>query len=201
MKKARRNAGYTAAVRQRGAVLIVGMIMLLLLTLLGVAGMRDTLLQEKMTGNMRDRETAFQSAEAALREAEGRISGSTKITMTNGTSGLYARATLTDLYRTYSNAAVSETKYWKTYSWINNGACTNSVQYSASNTSGQLPNVAQQPCYVIEELPGAMSPVAGSTNGGTTTGKTITDYRITARGVGLTTDAVVILQSVYRRTD
>jgi Tfp pilus assembly protein PilX len=58
---------------QRGAALIVGLIMLLLLTLIGVAGMRDTLLQEKMAGNMRDREIALQAAESALRAGRGAV--------------------------------------------------------------------------------------------------------------------------------
>jgi type IV pilus assembly protein PilX len=61
---------------QRGAALIVGLIMLLLLTLIGVAGMRDTLLQEKMAGNMRDREIALQAAESALRAAEAQLGNS-----------------------------------------------------------------------------------------------------------------------------
>jgi type IV pilus assembly protein PilX len=194
MKRARLNAKYAPAVHQRGAVLIVGMIMLLLLTLLGVAGMRDTLLQEKMTGNMRDREMAFQAAESALREAEGRIKGANKLTMT-GNAGLYSRAQLSDLYRTISSAAVSEAKYWAAYDTGWSG--TASAAYSGT----ALPGVAAQPRYVIEQLPGALSAVTGSQNAGTTTGVTVTDYRITARGVGLTTAAVVILQSVYRRTD
>ncbi|MEZ3184022.1 pilus assembly protein PilX [Pseudomonas sp. LM13] len=59
--------------RQRGAVLLVALIMLLLLTILGAAAMRDTNLQERMAGNMRDHTLAFQAAEAALRFAEQEV--------------------------------------------------------------------------------------------------------------------------------
>jgi type IV pilus assembly protein PilX len=59
--------------RQQGSVLLVSLIMLLLLTLVAVGGMQGTILQERMTGNLRDRDLAFQAAEAALREAEGFI--------------------------------------------------------------------------------------------------------------------------------
>ena len=59
--------------RQRGAVLLVALIMLLLLTILGAAAMRDTNLQERMAGNMRDHDLAFQAAEAALRFAEQEV--------------------------------------------------------------------------------------------------------------------------------
>lgn len=56
--------------RQSGAVLIIGLILLVVLTLLGVQGMRTNVAQERMAFNMRERNLAFQAAEAALREGE-----------------------------------------------------------------------------------------------------------------------------------
>ena len=44
---------------QRGAVLLVTLVMLLLLTLIGLAGMRLASLEERMAGNLRDRQIAF----------------------------------------------------------------------------------------------------------------------------------------------
>ncbi|MBB1060352.1 pilus assembly protein [Lysobacter spongiae] len=58
---------------QEGAVLIVVLILLLVLTLLGLASLRGTVMEERMTANLRDRGLGFQAAEAALREAEARI--------------------------------------------------------------------------------------------------------------------------------
>lgn len=55
---------------QHGAVLPIALIMLLIISLLAVSGMSDTALQERMVGSMRDREIAFQAAEAALRTGE-----------------------------------------------------------------------------------------------------------------------------------
>lgn len=55
---------------QRGATLFIVLILLLVMTLLGLAAMRGTLLEERMTANMLDRSLAFQAAEAALREGE-----------------------------------------------------------------------------------------------------------------------------------
>lgn len=54
---------------QAGLVLDISLIMLLL-TLIGVSGMQATGMEEKMAGNMRDRNVAFQAAEAALRIVE-----------------------------------------------------------------------------------------------------------------------------------
>ena len=57
-------------VRQQGAVLVVGLIILVVLTLLGVQAMRSNVSQERMASNMRERNVAFQAAEAALRVGE-----------------------------------------------------------------------------------------------------------------------------------
>lgn len=55
---------------QKGAVLVIGLIILVVLTLLGVQGMRTNVAQERMAANMRERNMAFQAAEAALRVGE-----------------------------------------------------------------------------------------------------------------------------------
>lgn len=58
---------------QRGVALVIALILLIVVTLVGLAGIRGTTMQEKMAGNFYDRELAFQSAEAGLREAESLI--------------------------------------------------------------------------------------------------------------------------------
>lgn len=57
--------------RQRGAALVVGLVLLVVVTLVGVGAMQTTTLQEKMAGNLRDSNLSFQAAEAALRHCEG----------------------------------------------------------------------------------------------------------------------------------
>ncbi len=61
--------------RQQGSALIVALVLLLVITLLAVAGMQNTVLQERMAGNMHDRNIAFQQAEAGLRNAQAQIPG------------------------------------------------------------------------------------------------------------------------------
>ena len=56
--------------RQKGVALVVALVLLLVVTVLGLASMRGTVLQERMTANTYDRSLAFQAAEAALREGE-----------------------------------------------------------------------------------------------------------------------------------
>ncbi len=56
--------------QQRGIALIVVLIMVLLVTMLGIAGVRTLVMQERMSANSLDRTLAMQSAERVLRNAE-----------------------------------------------------------------------------------------------------------------------------------
>lgn len=69
----RMSRSFSARSSQQGATLVVVLILLLLMTLLGLASLRGTVLEERMTANLLDRGMAFQVAEAALREAETRF--------------------------------------------------------------------------------------------------------------------------------
>jgi type IV pilus assembly protein PilX len=59
--------------RQRGVALVVALILLVVITLVGLAAVRGTIMQQKMSGNMYDRQIAFQNAEAAMRAAAASI--------------------------------------------------------------------------------------------------------------------------------
>lgn len=76
--------------RQSGVVLILALTLLLVLTVVAVASMNTSGLEQKMTTNMRDRQIALQAAEAALREGERFVEDNTLLeasfnsTCTNG---------------------------------------------------------------------------------------------------------------------
>lgn len=55
---------------QSGAALIVVLMLLIVITLLGLASMRGAIMQERMAANTISRGLAFQVAEAGLRQAE-----------------------------------------------------------------------------------------------------------------------------------
>lgn len=65
-----RSTAFPAPGRQRGAALVVVLILLLVMTLLGLASLRGTLMEERMSASVYDRSLSFQAVEAALREAE-----------------------------------------------------------------------------------------------------------------------------------
>lgn len=172
--------------RQRGSALIIALVFLLIMTVIGVAGMQGTTQQEKMAGNMRNRNLAFQAAEAALRAGErlvDPVKTGTPPTCTrpatsafNGTNGLLQPQT----------TGGNDGAFWMAYDSQWTGG--NSRQLASST----LAEVAEQPRYVIEDI-SSLDPLCASA-----TPPTNDCYRITARGVGGTTDAVVILQSTYQ---
>jgi len=57
---------------QAGVSLIIVLLLLLIITLLGLASLRGTLMEERMTASQADRSLSFQAAEQALRVAEAR---------------------------------------------------------------------------------------------------------------------------------
>jgi type IV pilus assembly protein PilX len=159
--------------RERGAALIVALMMLMVMTVLGVTAARTTNLQERMAGNLRDTNLAFQSAERGLREGETFLRGATLPPFT-GAGGLL---TMQD--------EAGQASFWRAYDWVANG-----------RTATGMTGVARAPLYVIEELP-ALPDAGGSERFGAL--PDVGFYRITAQAQGGSADAVTILQSTYRR--
>ncbi len=59
---------------QDGVALVIALILLVVATLIGIAGISGTALQERMSSNLYDRSLAMQSAESAIRAAQAAIS-------------------------------------------------------------------------------------------------------------------------------
>jgi type IV pilus assembly protein PilX len=162
---------------------------LMVMTLIGVSGMQTTSLEEKMTSNMRDRSLAFQAAESALRAGETFLTGAT-LPAFDGTAN-------TGRYTTTAN----NPSYWDTIDWSDSTKVTTYTGYD----SAALAHLAAAPTYIIEQLPATAAP-AGASSGGSleagvppSGGGAVGWYRITARGIGGTGNAVVMLQSIFRR--
>ena len=61
---------HTPPSRTRGAALFISLVFLIILTLIGISAANVGILQERMAGNLRESNEAFQAAEATLREIE-----------------------------------------------------------------------------------------------------------------------------------
>lgn len=161
---------------QKGSALVISLIMLLIISLLAIGGLRSTILQERMSANLYDRELAFQAAEAALRAGERFLATTPPATIPNA-NGLY------DL----NNASRPD--------WLAATATATHDPLDAFVLNPGLDAVAVQPQYFIERI--GITPPGTETELGVPV-PPVSFYRITARGFGGTADSVVIVSSVYR---
>lgn len=178
------NKIYTWKSQQQGLALVVSLILLLVMTLLAINSMKTTVLEEKMAGNYKDYNMAFQSAEAGLRAGEQYLRDTAALPLFDGTTlGLYQP----------TNSGQSR---WNVVDWSQ----TSQVR-AYGNVAGLIPSggdqlLAAEPYYLIEEMLPVVS-VVGSVETGVALENRY--YRITSRAVGGTTDSIVTLQSVYKR--
>lgn len=70
MPKSINNLSYNPAVSHRGAALIIAMIVLVLLTILGLAGMSSSSMELKMSSNLQQQTVSFQNSENGRTFAE-----------------------------------------------------------------------------------------------------------------------------------
>lgn len=171
---------------QQGVALVLALVFLLLLTLLGITALNTTALEEKMAGNVRDRNLAFQSAESALSVAENWIYTQIgKPVFPNTGIGLYSPST-------------TVTANWDGVNWSGSSVVTYPNTPTASG-SGTLGKINTQPKYIIEDM-GEVPESGGSlVMSSSYKSKGTTVMRVTARGTGGTDAAVVMLQSTYGR--
>ncbi|MEM9532327.1 MAG: PilX N-terminal domain-containing pilus assembly protein [Pseudomonadota bacterium] len=64
---------FQSPARQRGVALLMGLMMLLVLTLISVTAMQGSTMQERMAGNVRESNLAFQTAEDVVRQVEDQV--------------------------------------------------------------------------------------------------------------------------------
>jgi len=179
---------------QSGAVMVISLIMLLLLTLIGVTGSQVTGLEEKMSGNMRDRNIAFQAAEAALRDAERDIISAVPASARDFSFSYFesdcgaSTEDTSDDGLCYQRGGYGATPIWTT----TNLTAAPSVGYGSFTGAMPLSNLSAQPRYIIEG-------VKVTAPGQRVTGVNATlYYRITVRAQGANANTVVLLQSTYK---
>lgn len=165
---------------QRGVALAVVLILLVIMTLLGLAAMRGTLMQERMSANQADRALSFQAAEAALREGEDVATGKPVITGTGCTNGLCAIPDPTATLPVWLDSTV----------WA-----------AAPSTTVTFDGVTAEPKYIVELLADTVPPKGTCTTSGDLSpdadcSGTERRYRVTARS-DATDRAQVMLQSIY----
>lgn len=207
----RRRAALAGA-RQAGMALIVSLLMLVVIMLFGSSAGQIALLNEKASRNDRDRQLAFQAAEAALMDAELDIEHSPDATRSR--SQLFSK----DSALGFPGEGEEECRGGQTNVYL--GLCKRARDGVA-------------PAWQTVDFLGTESPVAHSVPYGTFTGQTLQTgigslpakparyiielmvynkqgesadkptyfYRITAIGFGARDTTQVVLQTFYRKED
>ncbi len=177
--------------RQRGAALIVGLLMLLVATLIGLGGIRNALIEERMAGNTRQLHIAGEAAEAALREAEAWLEANVAVL---GDLDQFAGAPA-QLY-SHMNPPGAKAPTWDPSSdadWL--------LGTNTTAATTPLGGVGQAPRYFIEYM-GRVGDPPLYTAGYGATPPDLRQYafRVTAMGWGADGITRSLLQSHYHRS-
>lgn len=214
MNLRRPQPGFMRRTRERGVILVVALIFLILLTLLAIGASSGSLLQQRMVSATRNAQLALMSGNTALRGAEWQLWSSASVVGNafpcdagdiNGTTGcvkydpqsssLYGPTGTVTLFRTGNNA------------WLGTGreyTRPGSLSYVSGNDTG---NIAKNPRYIIEDMGRVLPPGAGPQCESGVTGCNsrangsgqieLHIYRITARATGGNDSTVRVVESTF----
>jgi len=187
---------------QRGATLVLALLILVMIMMYGIPAAMNSIQNERMTGNTRQRDLAFQAAEHALKAADTFIHANTAAQLDalapaaktcadspdDDDDGTVSNDGLLSNGECHSNNA----DYWRnTFDWTKGVSPAGSIDAAL---------VATQPVYVVERMPDVSycQPSGGlppCTLPDTAVAKNY--YRVTAKAVGQDSNAIVILQTMY----
>ncbi|MGZ8231471.1 MAG: pilus assembly PilX family protein [Burkholderiales bacterium] len=191
--------------KEEGAVLIVALLFLVLLTMLGVTAMTGTSMEQRMASNTRDVGIALQAAESALRDARRDINGLVVNTgvarnptmhishfgdgtgQNNGSCSASPQQQGLCRPRDYAATVDAVLDSEPTVNW---NAAAPSVKYGSFTGAQEIKGVAREPRYIIEIF---CLPQHGASIGSAP----CKFYRITARGWGGNPNTQVTLQEVF----
>ena len=164
---------------QRGFVLLTALVMLLVLTLIALVAMTFESNQARVAGNTANAQIAYETADGALRVAEGNLLAGL---YQAGTSGVYQFVNVTSPLWLPSSTT-----------WTTSGGYIDSGFAGGSSQDARI---------IVEQLPsvsangGCMSSACASGYGGSGPPQRV--YRISSYAVGANGKSVVVVQSMFR---
>ncbi len=167
--------------RESGAVLIVALVMVLLISIVAFSGIRSSNLQEAMAGNMRDRNLAFQASESGLVAGESLVDYRVTPPLCTGVA---------TCVRVVGQPASESVIYLDTEGFI--------ARSRDSNVDLSGAGIEEAPRFMIEELT-VFTPLDNSALEKGANFTRILPYRVTSMGSGMGAETSVILQSTYNR--
>ena len=189
---------------QRGSALFISLIILVGVTLIGLSSMSSSIMQEKMAGNYRQEDLAFQSAASAMRWAEFWLLG--RKTRPEPSDCMLSAVTAgcnpnTDavLAKGSFDESPPETldKSWWQAQARRFGRLYENWGSAAAGSDWQLPGLADQPRYVVEEM--ARVKFGSGLEGDDMVQNYIFVYRVASAGVGEIDTGTAVVESHFVR--
>lgn len=188
---------------ERGVSLIIVMIVLAVVSLIGVAGIQISTLSERSARNDRDQQMAWQSAEAALLDAELDVIDagiSTRNTTFQDQSAFLTGCGTSGVNQGLCELVAAGKPAWLTVDFDASGSGAPTTAYGtftgrtfAAGSAGVQP--AKVPRYVIE-------PIVDRSGGGSSRDTGVSElkyvYRVTAMGYGPRPNIQAVLQMTVR---
>lgn len=187
--------------RERGAVLFVALIFLILITLLALTATGTSILQEKMTGGMRNRQLGLMGAESALRGGEAFFT-TADFNCSNPLPQCGPGATSVCSYHPQDGVIDASVQKFRTSpGWVAAPGGAPAYVQSLTGLTGtaETASLSAEPLISIEDLGPDIPPKIGSQTGGIDPEKQKSAwfYRVTARSQGGSGAVVRVAESVY----
>jgi len=195
---------------QAGAVLFLAMIFLVLLTILALTATSSSIMQERMTGGMRNRQLGLMGVETALRGGEETLWTLNFNNFANPLPPCRGAATVNCAYDVTNAGLVRPIvqTFRTSTTWLDptsDGARSYARSLNSLTGTGITANLAAQPRFLVEYLGPDLPPSSGGTGGaihriggGVSTRHY---YRITARSQGGNGNVIRVAESVYSSLD
>ena len=179
MVRLRRAAQHRQALPQRGMILITALLLLLVVTILAVGMFRSFGLDERIAGNMRDKQRALSAAETAQQFAESWLQAG------NGTSPVTCTAPVAATVQTCTAALTSFlSQPWSAGVTYTPPSPAPAMPIATSVNSGGQGTYSQAPIFYITLLNTTSNPQASY-------------FLIDAVGYGGSPDTVAVVESTY----
>lgn len=150
------NTLYISKHQQQGAVLVVSLLILMVLTLIGISSMNGSIMEEKMASNAQSATTTFQQAESAVRQtfyiesrnpaqavANARNDKKKPVDYSNESLGIDSNTQMT-----YPTATVTIPVYNSSAGFIAHG-----IEITGTASIGYIKNKTTQGYYVYPMMP------------------------------------------------
>lgn len=176
--------------QSQGFALFTTMVIVIIVGIVAVSGLRQTELTEVLAGNSIQRSRALQAAEGGLIQGENETAEKTAervFSSNTAEDGIFSK-----------DAAASQ--WWR----------DDTFSGATEVTDTTYPGVVEPPSYIVEEVgsyvsDGGSGIVSLDRGGGgygrrTASGRELILYKLQSSGVGSTTDAKAIVESLYVRS-